>query len=82
MTHGNSFNAVRNLLKTLGANKIVFVSLGLFRNPFQKKDYMITGNVYEPGYISVLESETVLSDFEINNNAKREVSDLHDIFYA
>ena len=29
MTHGNSFNAVRNLLENLGANKIIFVSLGL-----------------------------------------------------
>ena len=37
MTHGNSFNAVRNLLKQLGANKIIFVSLGNFGKPFQKK---------------------------------------------
>lgn len=26
MTHGNTFNAVRNLLKNIGANKIIFVS--------------------------------------------------------
>ena len=82
MTHGNSFNAVRNLLKTLGANKIVFVSLGLFRNPFQKKDYTITGNVYGKDYTFQLETVKALDDFEINNDAKKEVSDLHDIFYA
>ena len=26
LTHGNSFNAVRNLLETLGVNKIIFIS--------------------------------------------------------
>lgn len=37
MTHGNTFNAVRNLLKHLGADKIIFVSLGNFSHPFRKK---------------------------------------------
>lgn len=82
MTHGNSFNAVRNLLKTLGANKIVFVSLGLFKNPFQRKDYTITGDVFGKDYSFQPETAKILDDFEINNDAKKEVSDLHDIFYA
>lgn len=82
MTYGNSFNAVRNLLESLGANKIVFVSLGLFRNPFQKKDYAISGDVYGKNYSYFLESEKVLDDFEINKDAKKEVAELHDIFYA
>lgn len=37
MTHGNTFNAVRVLLETLGVNKIIFVSLGSFNKPFQKR---------------------------------------------
>lgn len=80
MTHGNTFNAVRNLLESLGANKIIFVSMGLFRNPFQKKDYKITGSVYEKEYTYKLEDDTTLNDFEIDNDAKQEVSDLYDIF--
>lgn len=80
MTHGNTFNAVRNLLETLGADKIVFVSMGLFKNPFQKKDYKITGSVYKDDYTYTLNSTTVLTNFDIDNDAKQEVSDLYDIF--
>lgn len=80
MTHGNSFNSVRNLLENLGANKIVFVSLGLFRNPFQKRDYTIRGSVYGKDYSWQLDKTEMLSDFDINELAKREVSDLYDIF--
>lgn len=80
MTHGNTFNAVRNLLETLGADKIVFVSMGLFKNPFQKKDYKITGSVYNDDYTYKLKSTTVLTNFDIDNDAKQEVSDLYDIF--
>ncbi len=82
MTHGNSFNAVRNLLENLGANKIIFVSLGLFKNPFQKKDYAIIGDVYRKTYDFQLKSEKVLDNFEINTNAKKEISELYDIFYS
>lgn len=45
MTYGNSFNAVRNLLNYLGANKIVFVSLGSFGRPFERWDYDINPKV-------------------------------------
>lgn len=80
MTHGNSFNSVRNLLENLGANKIIFVSLGLFRNPFQKKDYNIWGSVYNGDYVWELCDDEILNNFVINEEAKQEVSDLYDIF--
>ncbi|MCI9127860.1 MAG: hypothetical protein HFG28_11885 [Eubacterium sp.] len=80
MTYGNTFNAVRNLLEALGANKIVFVSMGLFRHPFQKKDYTIIGSVYDKDYAYILETSTILDNFKIDNDAKQEVSDLYDIF--
>lgn len=82
MTHGNSFNAVRNLLESLGANKIIFVSLGLFRNPFQKCDYIVSGNVYAKGYSAQLSSVESLDNYEINNDAKEEVKELHEIFHS
>lgn len=79
MTHGNSFNAVRNLLKYLGANKIIFVSLGNFGRPFQKWDYDINGDVYSIGYSYTLTNTTQIP-FSFNSFAKEEVDVLYDIF--
>lgn len=80
MNHGNGFNAVRCLLEALGADKIVFVSMGIFRTQFQRKDYVISGNVYGSGYGYTLTGESVLTDYHINNAAKAEVAHLYDIF--
>lgn len=80
MTHGNSFNAVRNLLEVLGANKIIFVSIGIFQNIFQRYDYKINGDVFKPGYEYELVNHYLLNNFQINNNAKKEVADLYNIF--
>ena len=80
MTHGNSFNAVRNLLEKLGANKIIFVSIGIFRSTFQGRDYTITGDVFGPDYTYELETYCPLNNYEINSNAKKEVADLYEIF--
>ena len=79
MTHGNTFNAVRNLLKKLGANKIIFVSLGNFGRPFQKIDYTISGDVYNPGY-SYAQTSSNTKYLSYDSNAKKEISDLYDIF--
>lgn len=79
ITHGNSFNAVRNLLKSLGANKIIFISLGNFGRPFQKKDYNIIGDVYQNGYTYSLINSSERY-FSYNNAAKDEVAVLYDIF--
>lgn len=80
MTHGNTFNAVRNLLKNIGANKIIFVSLGSFNKPFQKKDYYIEGSVYDADYKASLTNEEELIHFEYQQQAKWEVAELYDIF--
>lgn len=80
MTHGNTFNAVRNLLENLGVNKIIFVSLGLFGRSFKKIDYLISGSVYQPGYHYQQINQQELSSFEIKDSAKSEVAELYDIF--
>ncbi len=82
MTHGNSFNAVRNLLEELGANKIIFVSIGIFMSEFQRRDYTITGDVFSPGYRYELETYQPLENYQINSNAKQEVTDLYNIFHS
>lgn len=82
MTHGNSFNAVRNLLEELGANKIIFVSIGIFMSDFQRRDYTIIGDVFRPGYRYELETHQPLENYQINGNAKQEVTDLYNIFHS
>ena len=39
MDFGNGFNAVRCLFEHIGANKILFVSMGMFRRTFYRKVY-------------------------------------------
>lgn len=82
MTYGNSFNAVRNMLEKLGADKIIFVSVGLFKKPFQRRDYIIRGDVYTAGFDYEEENYQTLNNFEINEVAKGEVSYLREIFSA
>lgn len=79
MTHGNTFNAVRNLLKHLGVNKIIFVSLGNFSRPFQKNDYAISGDVYKLGYSYQL-TQSTQQNLTYNYTAKNEIDELYTIF--
>jgi hypothetical protein len=80
MDYGNGFNAVRCLLESLGANKIIFVSMGIFRKTFKRKDYIIDGSVFAEGYSYSLKSSETLTNFEINPSAKTEIDALYDIF--
>ena len=54
--------------------------MGVFKKPFQKKEYNITGSVYRKNYSYQLTESSALVDFRVNDNAKQEVSDLYDIF--
>ena len=80
ITHGNSFNAIRNILKKVGANRVVFVSIGSFVKDFQKWDYEILGDVFSPNYAYALVSQVALSNYRIDVTAKKEIKALYDIF--
>ena len=80
MTHGNSFNAVRNMLGFMNVNKIIFVSLGSFAKPLQVRDYTLFGDIYAPGYDYILEKSEVINDISYNQSAKDEVAELYEIF--
>ena len=67
-------------IRKLGANKIIFVSIGVFLSEFQRRDYIINGDVFSPGYTYELETYHPISNYEINNNAKQEVAELFEIF--
>lgn len=82
LTHGNSFECARNLLKNEGVNKIIFVTLGTFGNHYQVQDYEFTGDIYSKKYNFNLKRRDIIhsSDFIINKDAKEEVENLHSIF--
>lgn len=82
LTHGNTFEAVRNLFENLGANKIICVSLGSFMKVYQRNDYTLTGDVYSVGYgwKRINHEQIDINQFEINLEAKSEIASLYDIF--
>lgn len=82
LTHGNSFESARNLLKSAGVNKIIFVTLGTFRKNYQYQDYTFKGDIFSNNYDYELLDKKVIysSKFIINNAAKYEVENLHYIF--
>lgn len=82
LNFGNSFEAARNLLKHAGAEKVILVSLGKFRNPYIYQEYEITGDIYTTSFTKKLMNRYDIdhSDFTINEHAKDEVENLHRIF--
>lgn len=82
LTHGNSFECARNLLRKANVGKIIFVTLGRFVRPYQYQEYEINGDIYTNNYDynRINRFEIHLSEFEINENAKTEVENLHRIF--
>lgn len=80
MTHGNTFEAIRNLLKAAKAKKIIFVSLGRFKRNYIYQDYQITGNVSKPNGFTFKEKSRKVIDFKCDDVARKEVENLHQIF--
>ncbi|MBC1529662.1 hypothetical protein HCJ07_04825 [Listeria booriae] len=54
ITNGTSFEALRNMLITAGAKKVIFVAVGRFKKGefgiYQKEDYQIDGDVFTSNY--------------------------------
>jgi hypothetical protein len=82
LTHGNSFECARNLLKAAGVNKIIFVTLGTFNKNYQFQNYQLSGNIFSPNYNYKLINRFIIdkNSFKINKQAKNEVENLHHIF--
>lgn len=82
LTHGNSFETVRNLLRKAGVNKIIFVTVGTFCNPYQYQEYDFEGDIYSSNYKPILRNRYQINTvgFTLNPDAKKEVENLHSIF--
>lgn len=82
LTHGNSFETIRNLLRKAGVNKIILVTVGTFCNPYQYQEYDFEGDIYLPNYTPKFLNRypIYMNNFNVNPNAKKEVENLHSIF--
>ncbi|WP_054198844.1 phosphoribosyltransferase [Clostridium baratii] len=80
LTHGNTFEAMRNILKKAGAKKIIFVSLGRFKKDYFVQNYDITGDVTIPNGFKYVLKRKYKIPYRCNDKARKEVENLHDIF--
>lgn len=80
LTHGNTFEAMRNILRKAGANKIIFVSLGRFKRNYIYQNFNIDGDVTIPNNFTYKETERKDILFKCDDKAREEVKNLYDIF--
>lgn len=80
LTHGNTFEAMRSILRKAGANKIIFVSLGRFKKNYIYQDFKISGDVTIPKGFTYKEIEREYRRYYCNEKAREEVRNLYDIF--
>lgn len=80
LTHGNIFEAMRNILRKAGAKKIFFVSLGRFERRYIYQNFKISGDITIPNGFTYKEIERKYVPYKCNEKARDEVKNLHDIF--
>ncbi|KDR95942.1 hypothetical protein SAMN02745945_01785 [Peptoclostridium litorale DSM 5388] len=79
LTHGNTFESLRNLLRSQGVGNIVLVTLGSFCSSYKYQEYDIMGDVFSPGYKYKLNRKEIVTPKNFIE-AKDEISNLYDIF--
>jgi len=80
LTHGNTFEAMRNILRKAGVNKIIFVSLGRFKRNYIYQNFKIEGDVTIPNGFTYQEVKREYRGYDCNDKARGEVKNLYDIF--
>lgn len=79
LTHGTSFEVVRNLLTHEKVKKIYCIALGSFEQPYIKQSYTLNGDLYSPDYIYEYQNCETLSPI-INRNALALICELSNDF--
>jgi predicted amidophosphoribosyltransferase len=77
-TNGASFESARNLLIHEEVREIILVAIGTFQKSYNKEDYKITGNVYEPGANFTLMGEKTIYGTE-NEKSSEIINKIYDI---
>jgi len=81
LNHGNTFEALRNLLIKCKVKKIIFVSIGKFKRNYEsqyiQKSFSIEGDVYSENYTA--EFNTVAQHNVTFDNAARSLENLEQL---
>ena len=80
LTHGNSFESARNLLKAAGAKKVICVSLGTFKNIYRYQEYKLSGDFYHVNGFEYEKLSSCTKSGKFDEEARTEVRKLYDIF--
>ena len=82
LRHGNTFEALRNLLVECKVKKIIFVSIGKFmskyENMYRQKSFSISGDVSTKHYTAEFES-AAQHNIDIDNDARRSLQHLREL---
>lgn len=82
LTHGNTFETLRNLLFKCNVRKIILVSIGKFmcnnENMYRQKSFLISGDVSTKHYTAIPDS-TTQHIFYIDDNAQRSLQHLSEL---
>ena len=82
LTHGNTFEALRNLLIKCEVKKIIFVSIGKFKrtreSQYVQKSFSIEGDVYSGKYTAKF-STVAKHDVEFDDAARRSLENLTEL---
>lgn len=80
LTHGNTFEALRNLLIKCKVKKIIFVSIGKFKRKdeshYIQRSFSIEGDVYSKNYTAEFNT-TAHYEVKFDNAAQRSLANLN-----
>lgn len=82
LTHGNTFEALRNLLIRCEVKKIIFVSIGKFKHNYEsqyiQKSFSIEGDVYSGNYTAEFNT-AACHEVEFDDAARRSLENLKQL---
>jgi len=82
LTHGNTFEALRNLLIKCKVKKIIFVSIGKFKRSYEsqyiQKSFSIEGDVYSECYTAEF-NNVACHEVEFDYAARRSLENLEQL---
>ena len=78
VTNGTSFESIRNMLKHEEVSEIILIAIGTFKQPYQKEDYKLTGDLYKPGFDYSFVGSDILRG-TANDKSLEVIELIHDI---
>lgn len=80
VTNGHTFETVRILLEKAGAKKIYLITMGTYKNPYQKQDVKLSDDIFQSSYKFTINSKENLY-LNYNESALTVIDRIHNIIY-